>query len=201
MKICGLTAAQDVAACVDAGADAVGFVLTGGPRQVDARTVRRLAVGVPPEVLTVAVFVSQPVATIARVARAAGVDAVQLHGSYRAADYQRLSRLPLQLIRAVAAGGDVHCGAYGEDLLVIDSPAPGSGVAWDWHGLRERPAGRWLLAGGLRPGNVAAAIRSVSPWGVDVSSGVERVRGVKDAALIAEFVGAARAAEEVSLEA
>jgi phosphoribosylanthranilate isomerase len=198
VKVCGLATPGDVAACVAAGADAVGFVLTASPRQLDVRAVRRLAAEVPPDVLTVAVFAGEPVATIAQAARVSGVGAVQLHGNYRAADYRRLSRLPVQLIRA-AIGGDVHRAAHGEDMLVIDSPAPGSGVEWDWSGLRERPAGRWLLAGGLRPRNVAAAIRCLSPWGVDVSSGVERARGVKDAGLIAEFVVAAKLATEVRL--
>jgi phosphoribosylanthranilate isomerase len=199
VKVCGLATRGDVAACVGAGADAVGFVLTASPRQVDARTLRRLVAEVPPGTLTVAVFAGAPLESVARVALASGVGAVQLHGSYGAADYRRLSRLPVQLIRAVAAGGAARRAVHGEDMLVVDSPAPGSGVAWDWSAVGQRPAGRWLLAGGLRPHNVAAAIRCLSPWGVDVSSGVERSRGVKDPGLIAEFVAAAKHATEVRL--
>jgi phosphoribosylanthranilate isomerase len=198
VKICGVSTQQGVAAAVDAGADAVGFVLTRSPRQVDPRAVRSLVSGMPARVLSVGVFAGLPVEEVARAAASAGVGAVQLHGSHSRGDWRRLAELRLRMIRAAAPGAELRCGALGEDMLVVDSPTPGSGITWDWHGLPERPAGRWLLAGGLHPGNVADAVACLRPWGVDVSSGVERVRGIKDRGLISEFVFAARGAGEVA---
>lgn len=200
VKVCGLRTVEDVTAAVDAGADAVGFVLTASPRQVDAEQARKLVGSVPAGVLTVAVFRGEPADEIAETALACGMAAVQLHGDYSAADYSALRRFPLRLVRAATANGHypLRCGDLGEDLLLVDSPRPGSGQTWDWAGWAEAGVaaeGNWLLAGGLRPDNVAQAIRALAPWGVDVSSGVERGRGVKDPALIHAFVSAAKAAE------
>jgi phosphoribosylanthranilate isomerase len=194
VKVCGLRTAEDVATAVEAGADAVGFVLTDSPRRVDAGQAAALVATVPAGVLTVAVFRGEPVAEIADTALDCGVAAVQLHGEYSAADYAALRQFPLRLVRAATAtGGDsLRCGDLGEDLLLVDSPTPGSGRTWDWGARAVRPEGRWLLAGGLRPDNVAEAVSRLTPWGVDVSSGVERERGVKDPTLIRAFVAAAK---------
>ncbi len=195
VKICGLSTAEDVAAAVAAGADAVGFVLTESPRRVDPALVRELVAAVPEEVLTVAVFREEPAEHVRAAVRAAGVRAVQLHGNNPASAFAELSDLALPLIRATsaatAAGAD--CGDFGEDLLLLDAPVPGAGEAWDWTELGARPpAGKWLLAGGLNAANVGEAVAVANPWGVDVSSGVEVRRGVKDPALITEFVHAAK---------
>ncbi|WP_406086256.1 phosphoribosylanthranilate isomerase [Kitasatospora purpeofusca] len=195
VKICGLSTAVDVAAAVAAGADALGFVLTESPRRVEPGLVRELVAAVPEEVLTVAVFREEPAAYVREAVRAAGVRAVQLHGSHPAGAFAELSDLGLPLVRATsaakAAGAD--CGDFGEDLLLLDAPVPGAGEPWDWAELGARPpAGKWLLAGGLGLANVRAAIAAANPWGVDVSSGVEVRRGVKDPDLIAEFVHAAK---------
>ncbi|MET9361909.1 phosphoribosylanthranilate isomerase [Streptomyces sp. NPDC006632] len=196
VKICGLSTAPDIAAAVDAGADAVGFVFTESPRQVGPAAVRRLVDEVPAGVLTVGVFRDEPLDLVRETVRAAGVGAVQLHGTHPPSAFAALRDLGLTLVRATsaasAAGAD--CGGFGEDLLILDSPSPGSGEAWDWSALGAAPpAGRWMLAGGLAPGNVREAIEAARPWGVDVSSGVEARRGVKDPALIEEFVRRARA--------
>ena len=200
VKVCGLRTALDVATAVGSGADAVGFVLTPSPRQVDVRLVRSLAVDVPPRVLTVGVFRGEPVETVAEMAMEAGVDAVQLHGAYGSSDYRSLGQLTLKLIRATRPGTGVlvRCGHYGEDMLVVDSLTPGSGQVWDWESVGERPTGRWMLAGGLRVENVRHAIAVLSPWGVDVSSGVELGRGVKSPSLIRAFVLEAKASAGLS---
>ncbi|MFE9423998.1 phosphoribosylanthranilate isomerase [Kitasatospora sp. NPDC006697] len=196
VKVCGLRTAEDVAAAVAAGADAVGFLLSDSPRRVSVEQARRLAAEVPLEVLTVAVYQEEPAEQVRAEVRAAGMRAVQLHGAHPPRAFAELGDLGVTLVRATAAAtaGSAECGEFGEDLLILDSPRPGSGEAWDWSALRGRRSGRWLLAGGLNPGNVAQAVAGADPWGVDVSSGVEISRGVKDPELIAEFVRLAKAA-------
>ncbi|MFB6893645.1 phosphoribosylanthranilate isomerase [Kitasatospora sp. NPDC056327] len=195
VKICGLSTVADVEAAVTAGADAVGFVLTESPRRVAPELVRQLVAAVPEEVLTVAVFREEPAGYVRESVRAAGVRAAQLHGNHPATAFAELADLGVPLIRATsaAAAAGADCGDFGEQLLLLDSPVPGSGEAWDWAELGAKPpAGKWLLAGGLDPANVGAAIGAARPWGVDVSSGVEVRRGVKDPALISAFVRAAK---------
>jgi phosphoribosylanthranilate isomerase len=207
VKVCGLTTVDDVAVAVESRADAVGFLLTDSPRRVSVGQARELAAQVPPHVLTVGVFRGEPAGMVAALALAAGVRAVQLHGGYRRSDYRALGAHRLRLIRAAnhaarPAGcgcpqaGGLRCGELGEDMLVVDSPTPGSGEPWDWHAVAARPSGRWMLAGGLNPDNVADAIGCLSPWGVDVSSGVEVSRGVKDPTRIRAFVAAAKSVRQ-----
>lgn len=201
VKVCGVRTEEDVAAAVSAGADAVGFVFAESVRRIDVGVARRLVAEVPPHVLTVGVFSGTAATEAGRLALAAGVDAVQLHGRYPQVAFEELARLAFRLVRAttLTPDTDVRVGAYGEDMLLLDSPIAGSGDRWDLSVLdRARPQGNWLLAGGLTVGNVAAAIDAARPWGVDVSSGVESRRGVKDHGLIREFVSAARAASSPS---
>lgn len=194
VKICGLRTAADVACAVEAGADAVGFVLCKSPREVSRQEAAELAAAVPDEVLTVGVFLGVPVAEVREAVADTGIRAVQLHGpGYGEADFRALKDLPVRLIRAVALkdGAIGKVGEYGEDTLILDSHTAGSGETWDWSGPAD-PAGQWMLAGGLSPDNVAQAIAAAHPWGVDVSSGVEAARGVKDQGRIRAFVAAAR---------
>ncbi|MFJ9595714.1 phosphoribosylanthranilate isomerase [Streptomyces virginiae] len=195
VKICGLRTAPDVDAAVAAGADAVGFVFApGSPRTVDAATARELAARVPDSVLTVGVFRGQSVEEVRRFAEESGVRGVQLHGEEGPGDFAALRAEGRTLLRATAERVE-RCGKYGEDLLLLDAPDPGSGKPWNW-GSEDftAPEGRWLLAGGLNPGNVREALAATGAWGVDVSSGVERERGVKSPELIRAFVEAARGA-------
>ncbi|WP_327306027.1 phosphoribosylanthranilate isomerase [Streptomyces sp. NBC_01298] len=197
IKICGLKTARDVEAAVAAGAEAVGFVFApGSPRTVDAATARELVGHVPDGVLTVGVFRGQSVAEVRRFAEESGVRGVQLHGEEGPEDFAalRADAAGRTLLRATAHHVE-RCGEYGEDLLLIDAPDPGSGKPWNWGSAEfTAPAGRWLLAGGLTPGNVAEALTVTGAWGVDVSSGVESERGVKSPDLIRAFIAAARAA-------
>lgn len=195
VKLCGLRTEADVAVAVSAGADAIGFVLSESVRQIDVDTARRLVAGVPPHILTVGVFRGVPVERIGHLSTAAGIGAIQLHGAYPREAFAELSALPTRLLRATALtpDTDVRVGAYGEDMLLLDSPTAGSGERWDLAVLAGvRPRGKWLLAGGLEVENVAAAIADARPWGVDVSSGIEAERGVKDHGLMREFVAAAK---------
>ncbi len=195
VKLCGLRTESDVAVAVETGADAVGFVLTTSPRQIDVDLAKRLVAEVPEHVLSVAVVRGIGAAEAGELALQAGVRALQLHGDYPREAFEELAGLPVKLVRATALGPetDVRTGAFGEELLLIDSPVAGSGEQWDITKLAERgPEGHWLLAGGLSPETVAGAISVARPWGVDVSSGIESSRGVKDHGRMREFVAAAR---------
>ncbi len=195
VKICGLRTERDVDTAVAAGADAIGFVFAANsPRTVDARTAHGLAERVPGHVLTVGVFRGQSVAQVRELTECSGIRAVQLHGD-EGQDYYQALRIPGRtLIRATAAGRTPpRVGEFGEDLLLLDAPDPGSGTPWNWASPDfVTPERRWLLAGGLHPGNVRAALEATGAWGVDVSSGVESERGVKSPDLIRAFLAAAR---------
>lgn len=196
VKVCGLTAVDDVAVAIEAGADALGVVSNRtSPRAIDAQLARAIVAAADGAVDTVLVVNDLPATDAAHLAQRIGVDVLQLHGTYTAADFAAAGALFPRLWRAtsLAHDPDLTVGAYGEELLLLDAPQPGSGEQWDLGALRERaPAGRWLLAGGLRPDNVAAAIAQARPWGVDVSSGVESSPGVKDPVKIREFLSAIR---------
>ncbi|MFF0320933.1 phosphoribosylanthranilate isomerase [Nonomuraea angiospora] len=194
VKICGLSRPEHVTTAVEAGADAIGFVMTRSPRRIAPERAAELAALVPAHVLTVGVFRGEDPDTVRAAALASGVRAIQLHGKHPHGDFTALKDLGLRLIRAVDAEADLRCGAYDEDLLLVDAPHAGSGQAWDWAAVRGRASGQWLLAGGLSPSNVTEAIAAAAPWGVDVSSGVETSPGVKDPALIRAFLETVRRA-------
>ncbi|MGW5093811.1 phosphoribosylanthranilate isomerase [Streptomyces nodosus] len=195
VKICGLRTAETVDAAVEAGADAVGFVFApGSPRLIEAGAARALAARVPGTVETVGVFRGQPVEEVLATASSAHLTTIQLHGDEEDGDFERLRAEGFRTIRALS--WDVYLArALNDplDRLLIDAPLPGNGTRFDTDLLLDRPPrGFWLLAGGLDPANVAGAVRSAAPEGVDVSSGVESSKGVKSADLIRRFVAAAR---------
>jgi phosphoribosylanthranilate isomerase len=204
VKICGLSTPETVDAAVEAGADAVGFVLApGSPRTVDAATAAALRARVPECVETVGVFRGQGVDEVLDLARASGVSTVQLHGDESPADVAVVQAAGFRVVRAVsasryAAEAEEERVAFGEDALLLDAVDPGAGAVFDAAPLLAAPPTRdWLLAGGLTPATVAGllrSLRSAGAVGVDVSSGVESSRGVKDVGLVADFVAAARGA-------
>jgi phosphoribosylanthranilate isomerase len=197
VKVCGLSTPEAVHEAVNAGADAVGFVLTASPRVVSPRQVSALLAGVPAGVAAVGVFRDEPAADAVAIARAAGLEWVQLHGDRTAEDVEAVHDAGMKLIRAVTMSAAPEAfGNWGEELLLIDAAVPGSGEAWDYGSVAALPAlagRRWLLAGGLDPENVSQAAKAAAAWGVDVSSGVEASRGVKDLNKIRAFVKAAKA--------
>lgn len=195
VKICGLSTPRDVEVAVEAGADALGFVLSSSsPRAVSPERVRELVGVAAGAATTVLVVHDVSIPEALERAREAGVEVLQVHG-YGAAQVREASAAWPRTWRARAASaGPVRVGELGEEALLLDSPVPGSGETWDLGLLGEAPQGRWILAGGLSPENVAQAVREVRPWGVDVSSGVEASRGVKDHGLVRAFLEAARGA-------
>ncbi|HEU4728975.1 MAG TPA: phosphoribosylanthranilate isomerase, partial [Kofleriaceae bacterium] len=148
---------------------------------------------------------NQPVAEIAAIARGVGLDIVQLHGDETPGELAQVAAATgLPVWRALAVGGPGDLAgleAWPVDAFLLDAPSAGRGGAgkvFDWalaqEARRAHPARRFVLAGGLGPHNVAAAIAAVDPWAVDVASGVESAPGIKDLAKLAAFVAAARAA-------
>lgn len=192
VKICGLRTAEAVAAAAVAGADAVGFVFhEPSPRHLAPEAARELQGAVPPGVERVAVFLRPSQALVDAVLEAIAPDWVQAD----AADLASLVLPAGQRVMPVLRSGGPRPPSLPARCL-FESPRSGSGERADWTeaaGLAR--ATQLVLAGGLDAANVAAAVREVRPFGVDVSSGVERARGVKDVARIREFIGAARAAE------
>lgn len=201
VKVCGLSTPESVREAVDAGADAVGFVLTASPRVVSPHQATLLLREVPEGVTPIGVFRDEPVADAVAIARAAGLGWIQLHGPRTREDIATAHDAGMKVIRAVTMGaGAGEFADWGEDLLLIDAAVPGSGEEWDYSSMAVVPElqGRsWLLAGGLHPENVGQAAGAAHAWGVDVSSGVESSRGVKDLAKIRAFVHAAKSAATV----
>lgn len=203
VKVCGLSTAESVRVAVEAGADAIGVVhALGSPRHLEPAQAREVLAAAGCSVDTVLVVAKTPADEAARLALDLGVSVLQLHGQYSVADFRRAREIFPRIWRAtsLAENPDLHVGAQGEELILLDAPKAGSGERWDLNALVENhPDGRWLLAGGLTPDNVAQAIATASPWGVDVSSGVESAPGVKDLAKIRQFVANARTAGNESL--
>ncbi|MBQ1099036.1 phosphoribosylanthranilate isomerase [Streptomyces sp. b94] len=195
VKVCGLKTERDVDAAVEAGVDAIGFMFADSPRRVDVSTAIRLVRRLPPQVVPVGVFRNQSVTDVRSLANLTGVRAVQLHGREDRRHFTALGGEGWTLIRGTHYREPApRCGQMGEDILLLDAPTPGAGVPWNWtRKVLPPPGSTWILAGGLTPDNVADSIEATRPWGVDVSSGIESTRGVKDPHLIEEFVKAVRA--------
>ncbi len=197
VKICGITNEDDALLAVAMGADAVGFVFAPSVRQIAAQQVYDITRRLPAEILTVGVFRDEHPSRIIDIIDRSGVRAAQLHGHESPAVVAEVMAHTRRVIKAVSAGSvDARrADQFGTDLILVDAPAPGSGTVFDWSLVDEMPAGpRLLLAGGLTPDNVATAIERVQPWGVDVSSGVERSPGRKDAMKVKNFIQRAKAA-------
>ncbi|WP_298260400.1 phosphoribosylanthranilate isomerase [uncultured Litoreibacter sp.] len=206
VKICGLGQPEDVAACAAAGAAYVGFVFfEKSPRNVSLDTAHKLSLEVPLGIAKVALTVNATDAELDALVDRVPLDMLQLHGSEspdRVAQVRDRFGLPVMKAVGIADEGDLAgLNDYFRvsDQILIDAKPPkgadlpgGNGLSFDWRLIAERRWGiPWMLAGGLTPDNVAEAIRLTGAKQVDVSSGVESARGVKDANLIKQFVAAA----------
>lgn len=190
IKICGLSAPGDVAAAVAAGVDALGFVFARSPRRVTPEKARALCDRLDGRLIRVAVMQHPSPGEWARVREIFEPDWLQTD----AEDFDSLGQLdcePLPVYRGAAPAGERWPGR-----ILFEGARSGRGERADWPGA-ARVAARThvILAGGLNCDNVVEAIETVRPWGVDVSSGVERSRGVKDSRKIGEFVARVRAAQ------
>ncbi|MEI8239384.1 MAG: phosphoribosylanthranilate isomerase [Actinomycetota bacterium] len=197
VKICGITNEDDALLSVAMGADAVGFVFAPSPRQVAAQQVYDITRRLPPEILTVGVFRDEHPDRVIDTVNRAGLKAAQLHGHETPAMVMEVAAQIRWVIKAVVAGSpdSRRAADFGTDMILVDAPTPGAGKVFDWSLLDDVVDGpRIILAGGLNPDNIADAVRAVRPWGVDVSSGVEKSPGRKDALMVKAFIERARAA-------
>jgi phosphoribosylanthranilate isomerase len=197
VKICGITRREDALAAVDCGADAVGFNFwPHSARFCDHNVAAKIIAALPGSVCKVGVFVDESPSRINAVARDIGLTAVQLHGDESARD---CASCELPVIKVIPVSGPLcaeDLGGFDVAAFLFDSSIDGrggSGVAFDWRWVaRLALATPVVLAGGLTPANVAAAVATVSPAAVDVASGVESSPGIKDHEAIAAFIAAAR---------
>ncbi len=201
IKICGLTRPEDIVAAVEAGADAIGLVFyPPSPRYVTPEQAAELAALVPPFVTTVGLFVNAEPQWVERTLAQVPLQLLQFHGDETEADCARYGRQWIKAAR-VRPGVDLvefaacHPSAGALLLDAFVEGYGGGGKVFDWSLI---PAGldrRIVLSGGLDPDNVVEAVRRVRPWAVDVSSGVEAAKGIKDAARIAAFIAGVRHAD------
>lgn len=198
VKVCGVTRAEDAAAAQAAGADAVGVILwADSARRIDLDAAAAALAPLGPFVQRVGVVVDAPASFVHEAITRLRLGAVQFHGRETAADIAPY-RARVAVIRALSytPGLDLErLRRIPADALLIDGLRPGSGEAFDWaEATRLRALEGWVLAGGLTPENVVAAVRALSPAAVDVASGVESSPGVKDHVALRRFVAAAKAA-------
>jgi phosphoribosylanthranilate isomerase len=208
IKFCGITRPEDAAAAVAVGASAVGMVFVPGtPRFVTLERAREIAATIPPFVSRVGLFVDAPEATILEAIAFVGIDTVQLHGAETPEFAQsirmegRVRVIKAFRIRDAASLDAVHAHASAADAWLLDAyvegAAGGTGMQFDWslaHRIKALPK-PVIIAGGLKPENVAEAIRLFRPYAVDVSSGVEAGPGIKDGAKLAAFASAVLAGD------
>jgi phosphoribosylanthranilate isomerase len=195
IKICGITNKEDALAAAHLGADALGFVFAPSPRKISAERAREIIKVLPPFVKTVGVFVDEDPERVSSVAARCGLDILQFHGS-ESVDYcSSFDRQVIKAVRLQSRDELENLAKYVNvvDALLLDTYLPnklgGTGISFDWQlAVEARRYGRIVLAGGLNPENVAAAISMVKPYAVDASSGLEKSPGVKDHEKMAQFM-------------
>ncbi len=201
IKICGLTHLDDARAALDYGADYLGFVTyTKSKRAVTPEALKKIVSALPSDARCIGVFVNDPRDTVVSVAEECGLYAVQMHGDESSHDF---TDMPLPVWRALSAADDLPVPApedWSAERFVIDAAAPaeygGTGRQADWT-LAAQLAEEYtlMLAGGLNCTNVAQAIATVRPAGVDVASGIECEPGRKDLDLLKRFIHNARSGQ------
>jgi phosphoribosylanthranilate isomerase len=198
VKICGVTTAEDAALVVAAGADAIGVNLwPGSKRFVEPAAARDVLAAVPAGVLKIGVFVDAPVEEVERRIDELGLDRAQLHGDEAPAHFGRLDARLIRVVRVRDQASFEGEAGWSPALWLYDAFVDGfggGGVAAPWPLIAAQARRPFLLAGGLTPANVAAAIVATNPDGVDVASGVESSPRRKDRAKVVAFIDAARAA-------
>jgi phosphoribosylanthranilate isomerase len=199
VKVCGITSPEDALLAAEAGASAIGLIFwPSSPRFVDRATARRIVEALPSFVLRVGVFVDQSLDMLTRTSDDVGLDIIQLHGNERP---EMVACLPRRVLKAIRVGVDSvlqEVEQYESAAILLDTKDEqrpgGTGQSFDWR-LAQQVRAKvpfLVLAGGLTPENVAAAIKIVGPDAVDVSSGVESRPGKKDPVKLKGFMEAVR---------
>jgi phosphoribosylanthranilate isomerase len=203
VKICGITNLDDAEAAVECGADAMGFVFwTESPRSIAPDEALRIVSEVPPFLTTVGVFVNEPPEVINQVVRRVGLGCVQLHGEEPPEGCEGINAKVIKAVRVSGEKDIEGLDRYDVSAFMLDTfregVQGGTGETFDWDiAIKAKRFGPLILSGGLTPENVAGAITHVRPYGVDVSSGVEREPGKKDPEKIRNFIDAVRGLERV----
>ena len=202
VKICGITRVEDALAAAAAGADAIGFVFyASSPRAVNVQAARAICASLPAFVTTVGLFVDAEPNAVRAILEDVPLDLLQFHGAETPAYCAQFARPYLKALRMrddidVLAAEQQYSAARG---LLLDTyragVAGGTGETFDWQRVPGSLCDKIVLAGGLAPHNVAAAIAQVRPFAVDVSGGVESIPGHKDVNKIAAFIAAVRRAD------
>lgn len=195
VKICGITRPEDGVAAASHGADAIGLVFyAASPRAVSIQQAQAIVARLPAMVTVVALFVDADSDEITRVLSQVDIDLIQFHGNETVDECERYQR---RYIKAVRMSDDMDLNVVFDQYtdaagILVDSYhqgiAGGSGESFDWQRIPQQFAGRIILAGGLDNTNVASAIKTVQPYAVDVSSGVESEKGIKDEGRIEAFM-------------
>jgi len=200
-KICGITRIEDALAAVEAGADAIGLVFYAkSPRAVNVQQARAIIKALPPFVTTVGLFVNASRCELGEILDAVPLDLLQFHGDETPAFCTSFQRPYLRAIRVsgnadLLDSADQHPHAQ---AILFDTDVEGfggGGKVFDWSLIPSAVPHPVVLSGGLHAGNVIRGIQAVRPWAVDVSSGVESARGIKDADKIRQFCEAVREAD------
>jgi phosphoribosylanthranilate isomerase len=202
IKICGITREQDVLAVANGGADALGLVFyEKSPRHVSLQQAEKLARVVPPFVTVVGLFVNPSVEYVREVLAKVSLDVLQFHGEESPEFCQQFGKPYLKAIRVKPGVDLLQCAsryASAQGLLLdayVEGMQGGTGESFDWALIPHDLPLPVILSGGLHAGNVAAAIKQVRPYAVDVSSGVEAEKGIKDAAKVAAFINEVKRAD------
>jgi phosphoribosylanthranilate isomerase len=204
IKICGITELDDALHAIACGADALGFVFyERSPRAITRKRAQTIIAALPPFVTVVGLFVNEDPRTVREIADECGLDVIQYHGDESPETLRMAPRRAIRALRVRESDTLDEINRYPASGLLLDAWVTGAfggtGVLCNWEIAAEiakkRPV---ILAGGLTPENVAAAIQTVRPYGVDVSSGVEEAPGRKDHKKVAAFIKAAQIAAHVA---
>ena len=194
VKICGITNLEDAIAAAEAGADALGFVFyPESPRFVDPTTARDIISKLPVFITSVGVFVDESEGVIRRILRESGVQLLQFHGSESPILCTRFREKVIKAIKIKDAESINNMRMFDLDTFLLDTyndeAKGGTGRSFDWKiATMAKEHGRIILSGGLTPSNVGEALNIVKPYGVDVSTGVEKSPGKKDHIKVREFI-------------
>ena len=197
IKICGITNVSDALKCVEAGADALGLVFASSPRQVTPQIAKEICRRLPNSVSKAGIFVNENPPTLLKIARGCQLDYVQLHGREDQEYFQQLNFPFVKVFQVKNKAILSEIERFQLKLFMLDSfvngNSGGSGKSFDWEiAVQAKQFGRFILSGGLRAENVGSALQRVRPYGVDVSSGVEKFPGRKDLDKVKAFIAEVR---------